>query len=242
MNQSHLSVPIMAALSPTRREILMLGLLAGVPISTVWAFSIPGITDAEASSGLKAALEKAGIAAIGILGKQDGFMGNDQVRIPLPGFLNEAAKIGKALGMGKKIDELKLSMNRAAESAVPMAQDAIVGAARALTLGDAKNIVTGGQTSVTDFFKSKTDSPLFSKFLPMVTKVVSQTSLVQQYNGLVEKLPGAVTKGDSVKVENHVTRKALDGMFYMIGQQEIGFRQNPMSAGGVIGKVFGALK
>jgi Protein of unknown function (DUF4197) len=76
----------------------------------------------------------------------------------------------------------------------------------------------------------------------MVTKVVSQTSLVQQYNGLVEKLPGAATKGDSVKVENHVTRKALDGMFYMIGQQEIGFRQNPMGAGGVIGKVFGALK
>jgi Protein of unknown function (DUF4197) len=118
MNQSSLPVPMFASLSATRREILMLGLLAGVPMSAVWAFSIPGITDAEASSGLKAALEKAGVAAIGILGKQDGFMGNDNVRIPLPGFLNDAAKIGKALGMGKKIDELKLSMNRAAESAM----------------------------------------------------------------------------------------------------------------------------
>jgi hypothetical protein len=238
MNQSLFS----ASMSPTRREILMLGLLAGLPMSTVWAFSIPGISDAEASSGLKAALEKAGVAAIGILGQQDGFMGNDKVRIPLPGFLNDAAKIGKALGMGKKIDELKLSMNRAAESAVPMAKDMIIGAARALTFNDAKNIVTGGQTSVTDFFKAKTDSPLFSKFLPAVTQVVSKTSLVQQYNGLVEKLPSAATKGGGVKVENHVTRKALDGMFYMIGQQEIGFRQNPLGAGGVIGKVFGALK
>jgi Protein of unknown function (DUF4197) len=242
MSRSSSAFLMSPALTPSRRDILMLAILAGVPMSTVWAFSIPGISDAEASSGLKAALEKAGIAAIGILGKQDGFLGNDKVRIPLPGFLNDAAKIGKALGMGKKIDELTLSMNRAAESAVPMAKDMIVGAARALTLGDAKNIVTGGQTSVTDFFKSKTDSPLFGKFLPLVTQVVSKTSLVQQYNGLVEKLPGAAIKGDSAKVENHVTRKALDGMFYMIGQQEIGFRQNPMGAGGVIGKVFGALK
>jgi hypothetical protein len=242
MNQTFFSALITHNVSPSRRDILMLGLLAGVPMSTVWALSIPGITDAEASSGLKAALEKAGVAAIGILGKPDGFLGNDKVRIPLPGFLNEAAKIGKALGMGKKIDELTVSMNRAAESAVPMAKDMIVGAARSLTLTDAKNIVTGGQTSVTDFFKGKTETPLFGKFLPLVTQVVGKTGLVQQYNSLAEKLPMGAGKSDSVKVENHVTHKALDGMFYMIGQQEIGFRQNPLGAGGIIGKVFGALK
>jgi Protein of unknown function (DUF4197) len=237
------SFPLMpsgAPLSLNRRHTLTLALMVGLPMSTVWALSIPGITDAEASSGLKAALEKAGLAAIGLLGQQDGFLGNAAVKIPLPGILQDVAKVAKVLGMGKQIDELTVSMNRAAESAVPQAKDMLVGAAKGLTLTDAKNILTGGETSVTEFFKSKTETPLFGKFLPIVASIVSKVGLAQQYNGLVEKLP---VKGKAGKIENHVTTKSLTGMFYMIGQQEIGFRQNPLGAGGgIIGKVFGAIK
>jgi Protein of unknown function (DUF4197) len=231
---------IQQALSVRRRQIITTALLAGLPFSTVYALSIPGITDAEASSGLKAALEKAGIAAVSLLGKPDGFFGNDKVKIPLPGFINDAASVARMLGLGKRIDELSLSMNRAAEAAVPLAKDMLSGAVRSLTLNDAKGILTGGENSVTEFFKGKTEKPLFGQFLPIVTKTVSSSGLAQQYNSLIEKLP---IQGAGERVENHVTQKALDGMFYMIGQQETNFRRDPIGAGGgLIGKVFGAIK
>lgn len=226
--------------SYARRRIIQTAILAGLPSSTVWALSIPGITDAEASSGLKAALEKAGTAAISNLGKADGFLGNPAVRIPLPGFLEQASKLGKILGLDKQIQELTVAMNRAAEAAVPLAKDLVVGAARSLTVTDAKNILTGGQTSVTEFFKTKTSAPLFTKFLPIVNQTVSKLGLAKQYDSLAAKLP---VKGNDAKIENYVTQKSLDGMFHMIGQQEVAFRNNPLGAGGgVISKVFGAIK
>jgi Protein of unknown function (DUF4197) len=227
-------------ISTSRRQIIAMALAAGLPMQTVMALSLPGITDTEASSGLKAALEKAGLAAIGLLGVQDGFLGNANVKIPLPGFLKDAAKVGKMLGLGKQIEELSVSMNRAAESAVPLAKEMIANAAKSLTITDAKGILTGGENSVTSFFKTKTEKPLFGKFLPIVTQTVSSSGLAQQYNGLIAKLP---VQGKGVKVENHVTQKALDGMFYMIGQQESNFRRDPIGAGGgIISKVFGAIK
>ncbi|MDB5846665.1 MAG: hypothetical protein JWP29_417, partial [Rhodoferax sp.] len=88
---------------------------------TAHALSMADLTDQEASTGLKAALEKGASSAVSLLGQPNGFLGNDKVRIPLPGFLNDAAKLLKTLGQGKRVDELVTTMNRAAEAAVPMA-------------------------------------------------------------------------------------------------------------------------
>lgn len=104
------------------------------------AISLNDITGADASSGLKAALEKGAISAVGMLGVTDGFMGNDKIRIALPSYLNDAAGWLKKLGQGKKVDELILGMNRAAESAVPMAKDMLVGAVKSMSVQDAKTI------------------------------------------------------------------------------------------------------
>ena len=113
---------------------------------------LAGISNKDASTGLKTALEKGALAAVAILGKTDGFFGNPKVQIPLPGYLQDVSKLMKNLGQGKRIDELMLSINRAAEAAVPMGKDLLVGAVRSMSVTDAKNILTGGDTSVTTFF------------------------------------------------------------------------------------------
>ncbi len=138
------------------------------------ALSLGDLTNAEASQGLKTALEKGALAAVALLGKTDGFLGNDKVRIPLPGFLEDAAKLLKTLGQGKRVDELLVSMNRAAETAVPMAKDLLVGAVKSMSVSDAKKILSGGDTSVTGFFAEKTREPLGVKFLPVVTKATEK--------------------------------------------------------------------
>ena len=121
---------------------------------------LAGISNQDASAGLKTALEKGALAAVALLGKTDGFFGNDKVRIPLPGYLNDAAGLLKTLGQGKRLDELTLSINRAAEAAVPMGKTLLVNAVKNMSVDDAKRILTGGDTSVTAFFADKTRAPL----------------------------------------------------------------------------------
>ena len=106
---------------------------------------------------------------MGLLGKTDGFLGNPKVRIELPGFLKDAAKLLKSTGQGKRVDELVTAMNRAAEAAVPQAKQMLVGAVKSMSVSDGRKILTGGDNSVTTFFSEKTREPLGVKFLPIVT-------------------------------------------------------------------------
>lgn len=221
-----------------------LGALLLSTYQTAYALSVADLTDQEASTGLKAALEKGALAAVGLLGQPNGFLGNEKVRIPLPGFLNDAAKIMKTLGQGKRIDELVTTMNRAAESAVPMAKGLLVNAVKTMNVTDAKNILTGGETSVTRFFSDKTRSPLFGQFLPVVTQATQKVGLAAQYNQVAGKAAGmGLLKKDDANIENYVTNKTLDGLFTMIGEEEKKIRQDPVGAGSaILKKVFGAVK
>ena len=221
--------------------------LAALWLATVdaaHALSIADLTDQEASTGLKAALEKGALSAVGLLGQPNGFLGNEKVRIPLPGFLNDAAKLMKALGQGKRVDELVTTMNRAAEAAVPMAKNLLVGAVKSMNVTDAKNILTGGETSVTQFFSDKTRTPLFGQFLPVVTAATQKVGLAAQYNQVAGKAAGmGLLKKDDANIEHYVTNKTLDGLFTMIGEEEKKIRQNPVGAGSaILKKVFGAVK
>ena len=208
------------------------------------ALSLGDLTNTEASQGLKTALEKSALAAVALLGKMDGFLGNEKVRIPLPGFLQDAAKLLKTLGQGKRVDELVTSMNRAAEAAVPMAKDLLVSAVKSMTVTDAKKILSGGDTSVTGFFAEKTREPLGVKFLPVVTKAIEKVGLAAKYNAVAAKAAdiGLVKKEDA-NIEQYVTGKSLDGLYLMIGEEEKKIRQDPVGTGSaVLKKVFGALK
>jgi Protein of unknown function (DUF4197) len=208
------------------------------------ALSIGDLSNADASAGVKAALEKGALAAIGILGKTDGFLGNDKVRIPLPGFLEDAGKLMSKLGQGKRVDELITSMNRGAEQAIPMAKTLLVSTVKNMSVVDAKNILTGGDTSVTQFFADKTRSPLGTQFLPIVTKATDKVGLAEKYNNFGGKAAGlGLVKKEDANIQQYVTSKALDGLYFVIGEEEKKLRQNPLGAGsGILKKVFGVLK
>ena len=214
---------------------------AGVFFSTAAAAAWAGANEAEAATGVRAALERGAIAAVDQLGRTDGFLGNPAVRIELPGHLADAAKLMRRLGQGAKIDELLTAMNRAAEAAMPEARSLFVSTIKAISVEDALKLVRGGGTSVTDFFAGKTREPLTQRFLPIVTKATEKVQLVDRYNAVAAKAAGlGLVKGDETNVQQYVTGRALDGLYKMVAVEEQRIRANPMEAGSaILRKVFG---
>jgi predicted outer membrane protein len=203
-----------------------------------------GITESDAALGVRAALERGAASAISLLGRSGGFLDNPKVRIPLPGFLNEAAKLAKFTGQQKRVDELVTAMNRAAEAAVPQAKTLLTNAVRSMSVEDGRRILTGGDNSVTQFFAAKTRAPLNARFLPIVTRETAKVSLADKYNALAGKAAATgLVKKDDANIQRYVTGKALDGLYLMIGEEERKIRQNPVATGSaILSKVFGSLK
>lgn len=209
-----------------------------------WALSLADLSDKDASSGLRTALEKGALAAVALLGQPGGFLDNPKVRIPLPGYLEDAASLLRKFGQGKRVDELVTSMNRAAEAAVPMGKDLLVGAVKNMSVSDAKKILTGGDNSVTQFFAEKTRAPLGEKFLPVVTKATEKVGLADKYNRVAGKAAGlGLVKKEDANIQRYVTGKSLDGLYTIIGEEERKIRQDPVGTGSaILQKVFGALR
>lgn len=222
----------------------MLGLAALAAWRHAHALGVADLSNTEASQGLKAALERGALAAVSLLGKPDGFLGNPKVRIPLPGYLADAAKFLRAMGRGKQIEELEVAMNRAAESAVPLARDLLVNAVKTMTVNDARKILTGGDTSVTDFFAERTRAPLAERFRPVVAKATQKVGLAEKYDRVAGKAAGmGLVKKEDASIDHYVTRKSLDGLYTIIGEEEKKIRADPVGSGSaILKKVFGALK
>ena len=219
-----------------------------VSLGGLWALAssaeAASLSEGDATLGVRAALERGAVAAVGLLGQSGGFLDNPKVRIPLPGFLNDAAQLLKITGQQKRVDELITAMNRAAEAAVPEAKALLVSAVKAMSMSDARRLIRGGENSVTEFFAEKTRTPLGVKFLPIVTKATEKVSLADKYNRVAGKASGlGLVKKEDANVQQYVTRKALDGLYLMIGEEERKIRQDPIGTGSaILGKVFGSLK
>ena len=222
----------------------LLGLLVLATYRQAHALSLGNLTQAEAGNGLKTALERGALMAVSLLGRPDGFLGNPKVRIGLPGYLEDASKLLKNFGQGKRIDELVTALNRAAESAVPMAKDLLVGAVRSMNVNDAKNILTGGDTSVTTFFADKTRMPLAIKFLPAVNQATEKVGLANKYNDFAGRAASfGLVKKEDANIGQYVTGRTLDGLYMIIGEEEKKIRRDPVGSGSaILQKVFGALK
>ena len=221
-------------------------LLAGLALAASVQAGGPldALTEKEAGGGLKAALEAGSVAAVGKLGVEGGFLNNDAVRIKLPHVLQKARPLLEMTGHAEQLDELETSMNRAAEQAVPLAKPLLVNAVKSMTLSDAKAILTGGDTSVTDFFKENTAAPLALKFKPIVKGVTDKSKLSGKFNNAMSQATRfGLASEDQATVEGYVTQRALDGLYLMIGEEEKKIRENPVSYGSkAIAKVFGLLK
>lgn len=207
------------------------------------ASGIDALSSTDINAGLKEALTRGADAAVAQLGVKDGFFGNPALKIPLPASLQKAEKAMRMFGMGKQADELVLSMNRAAEAAVPEAKTLLVGAVKEMSLEDAKGILTGGKTSATDFFRKKTEATLTERFGPIVKATTDKVGLAQQYNryaGMAAQF-NLVDKNQA-NVEQYVTQQSLDRLYTLIGEKESAIRANPLQAGSdLLKKVFGAV-
>jgi len=207
------------------------------------AAQLENITNREAVSALRTALEKGSRAAVDQLGRENGFFGDARVKIPLPESLKRAERTMRRFGMGKYADELVLTMNRAAEAAVPEAKQLFVDSVKKMTVQDAKGILTGGDTAGTEYFKRTNSDQLRKRFLPIVKKSTAKVGLAQKYNQYAEQ--GAafgLVKQEHANLDDYVTQKALDGLYFMVAEEEKKIRKDPVgSASNIIKKVFGAL-
>jgi hypothetical protein len=159
-------------------------LLLGLPAWPSWALSL---NEADAAGGVREALERGALAAVASLGRADGFLGNPKVQIPLPGVLEDGARLLRATGQKRKVDELVVAMNRAAEAAVPEARTLLVQTVKAMSVEDALKIVRGPDDAVTRFFEGKTRQPLGEKFLPIVTRATERVALADKFNAVAGK-------------------------------------------------------
>ena len=219
--------------------------LVGICISAqALALDLGSLSNADAVSGLKDALTQGSAAAVSKLGVENGFLGNDKVKIPLPDALKRVEGGLRLLGMKKQADELVTAMNRAAEKAVPEAKPLLVSALKNMSVQDAKGILTGGDTAATEYFRKATSGQLTEKFLPIVTKATAKVGLAEKYNNIAGKgVQLGLVDAKQARIENYVTQKTLDGLFLMIAEQEKAIRKDPVgSATEMAKKVFGLLE
>lgn len=226
------------------RRMTSAGLIGCFLVGSAFAFGLADLTNQDAARGIEGALNQGAASAVAKLGASGGFLNNPKVKIPLPPALDEVAKMMRMMGRGKDADELVVAMNKAAEQAVPEGKELLVNAVKTMTLDDAKKILTGGDNSVTEFFRAKTEAPLAVKFLPIVKQATDRVGLARKYDAVAGQ--GAqigLIKGDAANIDQYVTDKALDGLYLMIGEEEHTIRQNPAAAGSaIVSKVFSALR
>jgi hypothetical protein len=230
-----------------QRRAVTIGLIScgGLSALSAWTTAdAENISESDAALGVRAALERGAASAVSLLGRNGGFLDNPKVRIPLPGFLNDIAKMARFTGQQGRVDELVTAMNRAAEAAVPEARALLTSAIKNMSVQDGRKILTGGDNSVTEFFASKTRAPLSVKFLPIVTRATEKVSLADKYNALAGKAAATgLVKKDDANIQQYVTGKALDGLYLMIGEEERKIRKDPLGTGSaILSKVFGSLK
>jgi hypothetical protein len=219
-------------------------------ILVMWTTAFPAlaqleqISNRDAVAGLKAALEKGAVYAVQTLGRSNGFFGDPRVKIPLPESLQTAERLMRSLGMGRSADELILTMNRAAEAAVPEAKKLLVDSVKKMTVQDAKGILTGGDTAGTEYFRRTTQEQLRARFLPIVKRSTEKVGLAQTYNRYAgEAARFGLLKKEQANIDVYVTDKALDGLYFMIAEEEKNIRRDPVgAASGIISKVFGAIR
>ncbi len=204
------------------------------------------VSDSDISGGLKEALSKGVSTAIKSLGKDNGFLDNVRVKIPLPKSLQKVEKVVRVAGQGKAVDEFVASMNHAAEKAVPVAVDVFVDAIKKMSFDDARQILFSGKDdSATLFFRKSSEETLRTKFRPIVEEFTAKTGVTQKYKAMVGKAGFAAQflGKDATDLDAYVTQKALDGLFLLIADEEKKIRKDPIGrTTGLLKKVFGILR
>ncbi len=187
-----------------------------------------GLNDAKIASGLKEALQIGTQNAVNLTGRLDGYFRNEVIKILMPEKLQTLEKGLRLVGYGPRVDEFVLSMNRAAERAAPRAKAIFWDAIGEMSFEDARKILNGGDTAATDYFQDKTTDRLTAAFRPVVDKAMNEVGVTRRYKELIgryEAIPFVTS--ERFDIDQYVVTKALDGLFYVVGEEERKIRTNP---------------
>lgn len=214
--------------------------------TTTRTTSNQNLTDNEISGGLKEALFGGIKFAVSTLGRDNGFLNDTRVKIPLPNSLQKMEKALRIAGQGKMVDEFVASMNHAAEKAVPVAVDVFMESIKQMSFNDVRNILFSGQDdAATQFFRRTSEETLRGKFRPIVEQFTAQVGVTQNYKDMMGKygFMGRLIGQDATDIDGYVTQKALDGLFYMVAEEEKKIRKDPIKqTTSLLKKVFGILR
>ena len=186
-----------------------------------------GLSNDKIIAGLKEALQVSTGKAVALTGKPDGFLKNEAIKILLPPKLETVGRGMRMLGMGAKVDELEVGMNRAAEQATPLAKQIFIAAVKKMSFDDARRILAGSDTAATEYFKQTSSSDLTTAFSPIVHRSMQRVGVVQQYNNVLASAPGGSALAGQFDLNKYVVGKTLDGLFLMLGEEEKKIRKDP---------------
>ena len=186
-----------------------------------------GLSDDKIVAGLKQALQVSTSKAVSLTGRPDGFLKNEAIKILLPPKLQTVGRGMRMLGMGAKVDELEVGMNRAAEQAAPQAKQIFLAALKKMSFDDARHILTGGATAATEYFERTSTADLTAAFSPIVHRSMENVGVVRQYDQVIASAPGGAAFAGQFDLTKYVVGKTLDGLFHMLGEEEKQIRENP---------------
>lgn len=241
--------------------MLLAGATAQTSIGDIWkkiekarqGKNASTLSDDKIVAGLKDALSVGTGRAVAETGKPDGFLKNAAIKILLPPKLQKAGKTLRMIGMGSQVDALEVGMNRAAEQATPQAKQIFLNAVTRMTFSDAHQILTGGDTAATDYFrgdtaatdyfKNQSSAELTKAFAPIVHQAMENVGVVRQYNKLMQNpLAAPLASDKSFNLDDYVVGKTVDGLFYMLGQEEKKIRTDPAAqTTAILKEVFGSM-
>ena len=205
------------------------------------ALSLNDLSNQDVVAGLKEALDVGTKQAVQKVSVRDGYFGNLDIRIPVPEKLERTESLLRKLGMDDRVDAFILSMNRAAEEAAPQAVDIFVEAIRDMTVVDAYGIVKGDHTAATSYFRERTSDNLIRLFRPVITGSMARVGAVRSYKRMMDRYNSIpLVQKVEVDLEGYVTQEALNGLFFMVGEEEKKIREDPAARiTELLQKVFG---
>lgn len=215
------------------------------PLEQIWRNTtkqpIGNLSNDKITAGLKEALKVSTTKAVAATGKPDGFLKNEAIKILLPDRLRSAGKGLRLVGMGPQLDDLEVGMNRAAEQATPLAKQIFLNAVMKMSIDDARRILSGNDTAATEYFRGASSEELTMAFKPIVHKSLQNVGVVRQYSQLMQNSMAApILQNRRFDLDTYVVGKTLDGLFYMLGQEEKEIRKNPAArTTSILKEVFG---
>jgi hypothetical protein len=188
------------------------------------------LPESKITAGLKQALEIGTGNAVQIVSEKGGYFTNPKIKIPLPEPVRKVEALARVAGFSKQLEEFEMSMNSAAEKAAPEAKAIFWDAIKEMTFSDARKILNGRENEATLYFKDKTHDRLSELFKPIIHQSMSSVGVTEKYQALESMIARIPMMGsERFELDQYVNDKALDGLFYILAQEEKKIREDPVA-------------